>query len=284
MTRHPAVLGLGAFVLAGCVTVVSPTRTPTPPSPPIARTATPTPAVTTRRYVVKSGDNLRALAQRFGLTVGQLLAANPTITDPNKIRVGQVLVIPPPDAPDTGPNSAGVSDATDDTVDIDGQLVASQSYADITGLGASLTTGQRIQVDLKLVNGPPARMDSAFEVVLYTVIIDVDGDGQPDYKLLYGNDLDGQTGYAASMEDRRTGQVESGALFPGTVSVGGRTITFLIRRTALGAPRAFALAASAERTYYPGGRGDREVDESVDRAPDQQWPRPNPRWVELGRA
>ena len=138
-----------------------------------------------------SGDNLNAIAQRFGLTVGQLLAANPDITDPNRIRVGQSLVIPPPDAPDTGPDSAGIGDASDDVMDLDGQLIASQSYADITGVGAALAANRRLQIELEMVNGPPVRLDPAVEVVTYTVVIDVDGDGQPDFRLIYGNDVEG---------------------------------------------------------------------------------------------
>ena len=83
---------------------------------------------------------------------------------------------------------------------------ASQGYADITGLGASLVANRRLQIELELVNDPPARMDPAVEVVTYTVVIDIDGDGQPDFRLLYGNDIEGQTGYAASLENRLTGE------------------------------------------------------------------------------
>jgi hypothetical protein len=216
------------------------------------------------------------------LTVGQLLAANPDITDPNRIRVGQELIIPPPDAPDTGPDSAGIGDAGDDVMDLDGQLIASQSYADITGVGAALAANRRLQIELEMVNGPPVRLDPAVEVVTYTVVIDVDGDGQPDFRVIYSNDVDGLTGFQPSLENRLTGEVQSGDAFPGSVAVRNATITFTIRRAALGAPRAYALAATAERAYYPGGRGDPEVDSSVDHAPDQQWPRPNPRWVEVG--
>ena len=147
---------------------------------------------------------------------------------------------------------------------------------------ASLAANRRLQIDLKLLNGPPARLDPAIEVITYTVVIDTDGDGQPDFKLIYSNDIDGQNGFAASLEDRRSGQIDSGGSFPGTVTVKNSTITFLIRRTALGAPRAYALAATVEREYHPGGADDPEVEDSVDSAPDQQWPRPNPRWLEVG--
>ena len=283
MTRYPAALGVVALLLAGCVTVVQPKPSTTPASSQgVSQAPTPTPAATAQSYVVVAGDNLHAIAQRFGLTVGQLLAANPDITDPNRIRVGQTLVIPPPDAPDTGPDSASISDAPDDAVDADGQLVSSQAYADIRGVEATLAANRRLQIDLKLIKGPPPRLDPAVEAVTYTVVIDIDGDGQPDFKLIYGNDIDGQNGFAASLEDRRSGQIHSGSSFPGSVTVKSSTITFLVRRAALGTPRAYALAATVERAYHPGGADDPEVEDSVDNAPDQQWPRPNPRWLEVG--
>jgi LysM repeat protein len=49
-------------------------------------------------YTVAAGDLLGSIAQRFGLTLDELLAANPQITDPNTIQVGDVVTIP--EAPD----------------------------------------------------------------------------------------------------------------------------------------------------------------------------------------
>lgn len=51
---------------------------------------TPTPA---GLYVVQQGDTLGGLAEEFGTTVEELLAAN-GLTDPNAIQVGQSLLIP----------------------------------------------------------------------------------------------------------------------------------------------------------------------------------------------
>lgn len=45
-------------------------------------------------YTVRSGDTLSAIAQRFGVTVQQLLAVNPQITNANVIFVGQQICIP----------------------------------------------------------------------------------------------------------------------------------------------------------------------------------------------
>jgi spore coat assembly protein SafA len=51
----------------------------------------PPPAVT---YVVQAGDTLSEIAQRFGVSLDALIAANPQITDPDRIFPGQVIVIP----------------------------------------------------------------------------------------------------------------------------------------------------------------------------------------------
>lgn len=54
-------------------------------------------------YVVQQGDTLFSIAQRFGTTVGVLLALNPGIGDPSRILVGQVLVVPGPGFPPLTP-------------------------------------------------------------------------------------------------------------------------------------------------------------------------------------
>ena len=46
----------------------------------------------TTNYTVKSGDSLTAIASRFGMTVAQLQSLN-GITDPNKLKIGQVLKV-----------------------------------------------------------------------------------------------------------------------------------------------------------------------------------------------
>jgi LysM repeat protein len=45
-------------------------------------------------YTVKAGDSLFLIGRRFGVTVQQLQAANPQITNPNIIFIGQVICVP----------------------------------------------------------------------------------------------------------------------------------------------------------------------------------------------
>jgi len=50
-------------------------------------------------YKIKSGDTLSQIAKRMGTTIKALMAANPKIKDPNKIRAGQSLNIPTKTSP-----------------------------------------------------------------------------------------------------------------------------------------------------------------------------------------
>jgi murein DD-endopeptidase MepM/ murein hydrolase activator NlpD len=45
-------------------------------------------------YTVRAGDTLSKIAMRNGVTLAQLLQANPQVKDPNKIRAGDVLNVP----------------------------------------------------------------------------------------------------------------------------------------------------------------------------------------------
>jgi LysM repeat protein len=54
-------------------------------------------------YTVKPGDTLSKIASQNGLTLAQVLQANPQITDPNRIKVGDSINLP---------NGAGADDAT----------------------------------------------------------------------------------------------------------------------------------------------------------------------------
>lgn len=68
-------------------TTATPTSTPTSTNPPPLPTT-----FVPDTYVIQRGDTLGSIARRFGLSLSALIAAN-NIKDPNKIFVGQVLVI-----------------------------------------------------------------------------------------------------------------------------------------------------------------------------------------------
>ncbi len=87
----------------------SPTTTPlTSPSPSPTPVASVPPAFVGLKpcpdspacylYRVRSGDNLTRIAAKFGITLAALKAANPTITDPSLVHVGDILRIPLPPA------------------------------------------------------------------------------------------------------------------------------------------------------------------------------------------
>jgi LysM repeat protein len=79
-------------------TAPRPTGTPTPTEPPTTPSSEPTQPATTpkptfRTYTVKPGDTLSAIAAKYHTTVAAIAALN-HITDPGRLSVGQVLLIP----------------------------------------------------------------------------------------------------------------------------------------------------------------------------------------------
>jgi murein DD-endopeptidase MepM/ murein hydrolase activator NlpD len=45
-------------------------------------------------YTIKAGDTLSKIAKNNGISMAQLLQANPQISDPNKVKVGDVITLP----------------------------------------------------------------------------------------------------------------------------------------------------------------------------------------------
>ncbi len=101
---------IAATLMSGSITVVAgpgPSPQPTPGPTPVPGTGT--------RYTVQWGDTLSSIGRKFGVSVQAIVAAN-GLTNPNFIRVGQVLLIPgtgttPPPAP--GPGTTYVVKAGD---------------------------------------------------------------------------------------------------------------------------------------------------------------------------
>jgi LysM repeat protein len=86
----PALIGIGGGEGGASPSPSTAVATPTP-SP------TPEPLPTPQTYVIKSGDTLSKIATKFDVTVDQLLEANKdTITNPDRISVGDEIIIPVP--------------------------------------------------------------------------------------------------------------------------------------------------------------------------------------------
>lgn len=116
MLRHGATTLAAVLVLASCgrnapeegVSTLEASISPTS-SAVVITTLPPTtapPPTTTPEYIVQQGDSLSVIAQRFGVTTQELADFN-GIEDPNSIRVGQTLTIPPTTTPTTETTVAG---------------------------------------------------------------------------------------------------------------------------------------------------------------------------------
>jgi LysM repeat protein len=66
------------------------------PSPTPTSVGTPGPEISYGSYKVRLGDTLSSIARQYGLQKWELLVANPQITDPNNVKLGTILRIPPP--------------------------------------------------------------------------------------------------------------------------------------------------------------------------------------------
>lgn len=73
---------------------VSP-QPPTPDPAPVAAPVAPAVPGEASVYVVQEGDIFGRIAQKHGVSQKALLDANPGLKDPNKIRIGQKLNVPP---------------------------------------------------------------------------------------------------------------------------------------------------------------------------------------------
>ena len=75
------------------------------PVTPVSRNRCPAP--TPRTYTIKSKDTLLKVAKMFGITLAELLAANPKIKNPDKIALGQQIIIPMPGVARRNPAARG---------------------------------------------------------------------------------------------------------------------------------------------------------------------------------
>ena len=81
--------------------------------PTITAAPTPTPAPTPVVYIVKSGDTFSGIAKAHGLTIEDLKAANPQITNINRLSIGQRINIPDETAGESTPDPSEGLEASD---------------------------------------------------------------------------------------------------------------------------------------------------------------------------
>ena len=81
--------------LTGQTGVHVPAPAPVPDPAPVAAPAAPAAPGAASVYVVQDGDIFGRIAQKHGVSQKALLDANPGLKDPNRIRIGQKLNVPP---------------------------------------------------------------------------------------------------------------------------------------------------------------------------------------------
>jgi len=95
-------------------------------------------------YVVKAGDTLSKIAKRNGITLPQLLKLNPRITNPNKIKVGDVVNLPDTATENTKPQPEVVVPKDPVETNTGGAGALGEALADLLGeLSAKYETGNR---------------------------------------------------------------------------------------------------------------------------------------------
>lgn len=88
----PGLLGFGNPSADASATPTTPVVTALPSLAP-----TPVPQPTQLTYIVAAGDTMSRIAGRFGVPLEELIAANSeTVPDPDKLEIGQELIIPVP--------------------------------------------------------------------------------------------------------------------------------------------------------------------------------------------
>lgn len=85
------------------------TTSPTTTTPP---TTTTVPSAT---HIVESGDSFFSIAEQYGVDMSDLIAANPQISDPEDIDVGDVIYLPGVDETATSTASLPADTAVSDT-------------------------------------------------------------------------------------------------------------------------------------------------------------------------
>jgi LysM repeat protein len=91
-------------------------------------------------YVVRNGDTLSSIAQRAGVSLSALVRANPSLSDPNKLRIGQQLRLPDRAPTGTAPAEGGWPQRGVPPLTGGTRLVVSDYVRGVNGLGCTEAT------------------------------------------------------------------------------------------------------------------------------------------------
>jgi len=106
----PALLGFGEADRGAGTATPSPSTSVAPSG---SAEITPTPGPTQQTYIVMSGDTMSSIARQFGVTLDDLIAANlAAVPDPDKLDVGDELIIPAPSAAPASPDASASTEAS----------------------------------------------------------------------------------------------------------------------------------------------------------------------------
>jgi LysM repeat protein len=86
----PSLLGLGGDDGAGSASPTPAATEEITPEPSPTEPPAPTPQV----HIVAKGETMSAIAKKYGLTVDEIMAANPQIKNQNRIDIGDEITIP----------------------------------------------------------------------------------------------------------------------------------------------------------------------------------------------
>ena len=90
------------------------------------------------KHIVKAGETLFGIGQKNGVTSQAMLAANPQITNPNMIHVGDVVFIPTNDSTSGPENENGATPSTGESVSPGTSLKGFDANVSLKTVGACL--------------------------------------------------------------------------------------------------------------------------------------------------
>lgn len=216
-------LGLSALVAVGCGQIVrrpEPSPTPTPtlsivrlvtPLPHPTSTAaalptlvlplaTPLPTATPILYTVRAGDTLIDIARRYGVSVEALRAANGNIA-PERLQIGQPLIIPPPAPSDpTGSNSLLLPTPTPLPLELAGLSVRETAVGSLWFLGEvhnpTNVVVEHVAVRVSLTDAGGKELEGG---LVYTVLDLIPPGGRSPFGLLFPGRPAGLAGFQAAL-------------------------------------------------------------------------------------